>query len=147
MPLEKQPIYDLDVMQKNPKWWNNQHESAWERVKAAFKRDWDQTKHDMSGRQPNTDQQVGDTVKQAAGKEAIPPRGKPNYEETEDAYRFGYGARSQYSNRFPRWDNSLEAQLERDWRETYGDRAWISYREAIRYGWDYQDRQGMSKAA
>ena len=134
-------------MRKNPKWWNNQHESAWERVKAAFKRDWDQTKHDLGGRQPNTDQQVEDTVRQAAGKEEIPPRGMPNYEEIEDACRFGYGARSQYGNRFSRWDNSLEAQLERDWRETFADRAWIRYREAIRYGWDYQDRQGMSKAA
>jgi hypothetical protein len=53
-----------------------------------FKRDWDQTEHDV-GHEPDTDEHVSDTVKQAAGKEAIPPRGMPNYEETEDAYRFG----------------------------------------------------------
>ena len=134
-------------MRKNPKWWNNQHESAWERVKAAFKRDWAQTKHDLGGGQPRTGQQLSDTVKQAAGKEAIPPGGMPDYEQTEDAYRFGYGARSQYGNRFPGWDNALEAQLERDWCETYADRQWARYRQSIRYGWDYQDRQGMSKAA
>ena len=60
---------------KNPTWWTNENDSAWERTKAAFKRDWDQTKHDMGGKQPDTDQQVSDTVKQASGKEIIPPRG------------------------------------------------------------------------
>src|SRR5215831_7571787 len=131
-------------MQKNPKWWNKQYDSAWERVKAAFKRDWDQTKHDVGAHKPDTDQNVGDTVKQAAGKQPIPPRGVPNYEETEDAYRFGYGARQEYGKRFQRWDSSLEGQLERDWRETYQDRDWSRFRNSIRYGWDYEDRQGMS---
>ena len=134
-------------MQNNPKWWNKQNESAWEKVKAAFKRDWDQTKHDVGGHEPDTHQHVGDTVKQAAGKEAIPPRGVPNYEETQDAYRFGYGARSQYGNRFSRWDPLLETELERDWRETYKDRDWQRYRESVRRGWDYQDKQGLSEAA
>ena len=106
-------------MQKNPKWWNERHESSWERVKAAFKRDWDQTKHDVGGKQPDTNQGIGDTVKQASGKEAIPPRGMPNYEQTEDAYRFGYGARQQYADRYPQWDSSLEEQLARDWKDTY----------------------------
>lgn len=137
----------MEIMQKNPKWWNKQNESSWERVTAAFKRDWDQTKHDIGGHEPETHQHVGDTVKQASGKEAIPPRGVPNYEETEDAYRFGYGARSHYSNRFTHWDTLLEAELERDWRETYKDRDWQRYRESVRHGWDHQDKQGLSKAA
>jgi len=134
---------------RNPKWWNTQHESAWNRVKAAFKRDWDQTKHDFGARRPDTDQNVGDTVKQAAGKQPIPPRGMPTYEETEDAYRFGYGARSQYGKRFTRWDDQLEAQLKQDWNETYKDRDWAGYSESIRRGWDYEsdDRQDLGKAA
>jgi len=134
-------------MQKNPKWWNKQHESSWERVKAAFKRDWDQTKHDVGGHEPDTDQNVGDTVKQAAGKEAIPPRGVPNYEETENAYRFGHGARSQYNKQYPRWDPTLEAQLAKDWRETYTGMDWERYKAAVRRGWDYDDKQDLSKAA
>jgi hypothetical protein len=133
-------------MINNPKWWNKENDSAWERVKAAFKRDWDQTKHDVGAHEPDTHQHVGDTVKQAAGKEAIPPRGVPTYEETEDAYRFGYGARSHYTSRFPRWDTSLETELERDWRETYNDREWARYRPSIRRGWDYQDKQDLKKA-
>jgi len=156
-PIAARPNYwdDIDegstkggiIMQKTPKWWTNQHESAWERVKAAFKRDWDQTKHDVGGHEPNTHQHVGDTVKQAAGKEAIPPRGMPNYEEIEDAYRFGYGARSQYANRFSRWDSSLEAQLAKDWRETYTGLDWESYKAAVRRGWDCDEKSGLSKAA
>ncbi len=134
-------------MRKNPKWWNRRHESSWERVKAAFKRDWDQTKHDVGGDELDTDQNINDTVKQAAGKETIPPRGVPNYEQTEEAYRFGYGARYQYGQRFPKWDSSLEAQLAKDWQETYTGMDWESYKAAVQKGWDYDEKSGMSKAA
>ena len=132
---------------RNPKWWNEKTESSWEKVKAAFKRDWDQTKHDFGGKQPDTDQNVDDTVKQAAGKQPIPPRGQPTYEEAEDAYRFGYGARAQYGTRFTKWDDQLESQLERDWRDTYNDREWKRHRNLIRRGWDYQEGSEMRKAA
>ena len=137
----------MKSMIKNPKWWNKENDSAWERVKAAFKRDWDQTKHDVGAHEPDTHQHINDTVKQAAGKEAIPPRGVPNYEQTEDAYRFGYGARSQYSNRFTHWDTLLETELEREWRETYNDRDWQKYRESVRRGWDYDEKSALGKAA
>ena len=132
---------------RNPKWWNEQHVSSWNRVKAAFKRDWDQTKHDLGGDQPDTNQNVGDTVKQAAGKEPIPARGQPTYEETEDAYRFGYGARSQYGKRYPTWDERLERQLKQDWGATFSDREWARYQSSIRRGWEYEDEQGIRKAA
>ena len=132
---------------RNPKWWNKEHETGWERVKAAFKRDWDQTKHDLGGREPDTDQDVDATVKQAAGKQPIPPRGQPTYEEVEDAYRFGYGARRHYSNQYSTWDPELEAELRRDWRETYNDRDWSNYRDPIRRGWEYDEGRGMRRAA
>jgi len=130
---------------RNPKWWNREHDSSWDRVKAAFKRDWDQTKHDFGGKQPDTDQDVDDTVKQAAGKQPIPPRGMPTYEEMEDAYRFGYGARTHYA-KYSQWNNDLESQLQRDWSDTYSDRDWRDYRDSIRRGWDYE-HEGMRKAA
>jgi hypothetical protein len=132
---------------RNPKWWNTENESAWERVKAAFKRDWDQTRHDFGGNQPDTDQDVDDTVKQAAGKQPIPPRGQPAYEEVEDAYRFGYGARSHYRPQYSSWDDDLETRLQEDWKETYNDRNWARYRATVRRGWDYDDRGGLRKAA
>ena len=133
--------------QRNPKWWNNEHTSAWDRVKAAFKRDWDQTKHDFGGHEPDTDQHVDDTVKQAAGKQPIPPRGQPTYEEVEDAYRFGFGARQHYGKKYATWDPQLQSQLETDWREIYSDRDWAKYRDSIRRGWDYRERDNLRKAA
>src|SRR5215471_18313783 len=104
---------------RNPKWWTIENDSAWDRVKAAFKRDWDQTKHDFGGKEPDTDQDVDDTVKQAAGKQPIPPRGQPTYEEIEDAYRFGCGARSHYGRDYRDWDDRLESRLRSDWQGTY----------------------------
>ena len=133
-------------MQRNPKWWNKQQDSSWDMVKAAFKRDWDQTKHDVGAHQPDTHQHVGDTVKQAVGKEAIPPRGVLTYEETEDAYRFGYGARSQYGKTYSSWDAPLETQLSKDWRETYTGLDWESYKDAVQRGWDYQDKHDLRNA-
>ena len=134
----------------NPKWWNQEHESKWDQVKAAFKRDWDQTKHDFGGDEPDTDQDVDDTVKQMAGKQPIPPRGTPTFEEREDAYRFGYGARSQYGKQYSGWNDQLERQLQTDWSDTYDDREWPRYRSDIRRGWDYDEGQRnreMKKAA
>jgi len=87
--------------QSNPSWWTEEHNSGWDRVKAAFRRDWDQTKHDFGGAEPETNQDVDNTVKQAAGKEAIPPRGEPAYEDAEPGYRFGHGARNYYGTRYP----------------------------------------------
>ena len=135
---------------RNPKWWNQEHESKWGRVKAAFKRDWDQTKHDFGGNEPDTDQDVDDTVKQMSGKQPIPPRGMPTFEEREDAYRFGYGARGQYGRQYAMWDDQLERQLQTDWSETYNDRQWNQYRSDIRRGWEYDEGRAsreMKKAA
>jgi len=132
---------------RNPKWWNKEHESNWDKVKAAFQRDWDQTKHDFGGKEPDTDQDVDDTVKQAVGKQPIPPRGQPTYEEAEDAYRFGYGARSHYGKQHSSWNNQLESRLEKDWTETYNDREWKRNRDSIRRGWEYQRGGDMRKAA
>lgn len=57
-----------------PQWWTDQHTSTWDRVKEALRRDWEQTKADLSssdGRALN--QNVADTVKQAAGAQPLPP--------------------------------------------------------------------------
>lgn len=131
---------------RNPKWWTKDNDSAWERVKAAFQRDWDQTKHDLGGKRPDTDQDVDDTVKQAVGSQPIPPRGQP-VQEQEDAHRFGYGARTHYGQRYSRWDDDLESQLRRDWQESYSDREWKGYRDEVRRGWDYEDDERSRKAA
>lgn len=124
---------------RDPTWWSTDYDSAWERTKAALQRDWDQTKHDLGGNEPDTNQQLSDTVKQAAGKQPIPPRHEPAFEEFEPAYRFGYGARSHYGIEYPEWDDELETALRKDWEESNPGRrtSWEQDREAIQYGWDY----------
>jgi len=122
-------------LHSNPKWWTEQHDSSWERVKAAFKRDWDQTKHDLGGKRPDTDQDVDNTVRQATGKEAIPPRGQPTFEDYEPAYKFGYGARSMYGQKHTQWNNEVQNQLRKDWDD---DEEWDSNLPYIRKGWEYQ---------
>jgi len=57
-----------------PQWWTDKHSSTWDRVKAALRRDWEQTKADFSSNDSaDLNQEIGDTVKQSVGKEPIPP--------------------------------------------------------------------------
>ena len=61
---------------RRPAWWTEAHTSDWDRVKAALKRDWEQTKADFSlASGENLNQTVADTVMQAAGAEPLPPSG------------------------------------------------------------------------
>jgi len=51
-------------------------------VKEALKRDLEQTKHDFNKKKgADLNQGVGDTLKQAAGKEPIPPPFVPNIDK------------------------------------------------------------------
>ena len=125
---------------KNPTWWTKDNDSAWDRAKAALKRDWDQTKHDFGGNEPDINQNVGDTVKQAAGKESIPPRREPNYEDVEPALRFGYGARSHYRDKYQKWNDEVERHLKEDWTAANPHANWNQDREAIHRAWDYDEK-------
>jgi hypothetical protein len=51
------------------------------KVKEALKRDWEQTKHDLTRKGVDLNQDVADTVKQATGKEPIPPPFVPNLDK------------------------------------------------------------------
>ena len=48
------------------------------KVKEALKRDLEQTKRDITRKGTDLNQDVGDTIRQATGKEPIPPPGVPN---------------------------------------------------------------------
>jgi hypothetical protein len=108
------------------KWWKADYDSAWERTKEAFRRDWEQTKHDFGGKAPDLNQDADDTVKQAAGKEPIPAPGQANFDDHESAFRYGHGARLHYSGRD--WDDTLEGELSRDYS---GD--WTRDRDYVRH--------------
>ncbi len=123
----------------NPKWWNEEHESTWTRVKAAMKRDWEQTKADVSSKGRELDQDVDDTIKQAAGKQPIPPLSQANRDDddwgkAEEGYRYGVGARSQYGD--AEWDDRIEGKLREEWGDLKSGRTWDEVKASVRRGWD-----------
>jgi hypothetical protein len=134
--------------QDAPPWWTRDHASAWERVREAVRRDWEQTKHDLAlegGHELN--QGVSDTVKQALGKENIPTDDRPNppkvigsWDDVEAAVEYGYGARRTYGVHHPSWSQQLEAQLKQDWRviKTSANRTWEEMKRWVRHGYEYK---------
>lgn len=122
---------------RDPEWWTDEHTSSWDRVKEAFRRDWEQTKHDFGAGGKDLKQDVPDTLAQAAGTRSVPPPTQPNYEADEPAARFGYGARRYYGDRYPRWNSDLETRLRQDWDASMSDADWERHRSLVRRGWDY----------
>ena len=103
---------------KRPSWYTEEDDSAWEKVKEAFRRDWQQTKHDFGSKVPDLNQNVGDTVSQATGSKPIPPANVPTahprsgktdtYNEVDEpAYRYGYAASRRYGTQ-NEWDDRTE---------------------------------------
>lgn len=137
-----------------PDWYSQEDDTAWERIKGAFQRDWQQTKHDLGGNEPDLDQQVGDTVSQAIGTESIPPANSktphPNrassdeYNEAdESAYRYGYAASRHYGLDRD-WDDETESTLRREWGD---ENDWERTRAAIRRGWNYSRSESLPRKA
>ena len=133
-----------------PKWWSeDKHGSAWNRVKEAMKRDWEQTKSDIHVGGRDLDQDVNDTVKQAAGKDAIPPKyvanepggtpkNKASWDDVEGPMRFGFGARQQYGSQHADWDEKLETTLKTEWEEAKSTtkRGWNDVKQHVHNGYD-----------
>jgi hypothetical protein len=133
---------EQQTQMKNPGWWTEDHTKGWDRVKEAFRRDWEQTKSDLSKTKgQNLDQQVGDTVKQAIGSEQIPPAGQPNhgkFAEVESAYRYGYGARQKYSTDAKSWTDELDGRLSKEWSSLGATQKWSDVRPHVRKAWETQ---------
>lgn len=130
-----------------PTWYSDADDSAWSRVKEAFRRDWQQTEHDFGADVPDLDQQVRDTVAQATGSKPIPPGNMPtphapkstsSYQDRDEPdYRYGYAAYRHYVPQSDApddaWENS-EDTIRNKWNNPS---EWEQRREAIRRGWDY----------
>lgn len=127
-----------------PKWYTKEDETSWSKVKEAFRRDWQQTKHDFGSGDPDLNQQVGDTVAQATGSKPVPPPNVKTPHNTntasvseyrdsdESAYRYGYAAYNHYGDRL------TADQAEETLRKEWGDEAdWERNREAVAHGWSY----------
>ena len=124
----------------NPAWWNDNATSTWDRAKEALKRDWEQTKRDFTGdKGRDLNQDAGDTIKQAAGKEPIPPRNIPNppdtWESNEPALRYGYGAASYGYKDQNDWDDRLESKMKEEWNDLKSGRTWDEVKSSVQHGW------------
>lgn len=132
----------MNAQRTNPVWWKNEYDSAWERTKAALKRDWEQTKHDFGGDEPDIKQNVTDTIAQSAGSDPVPPLYSVPFDEQEDAYRFGYAARLHYGSEYDAWGDPLEKRLKADWlganKSAKADE-WNRHRQAVRYAYEYEN--------
>ncbi|HYK03735.1 MAG TPA: hypothetical protein VE974_18400 [Thermoanaerobaculia bacterium] len=114
-----------------PKWYTDEHDSAWDRVKAAFGNDWEQTKRDFGSKSARElGQDVDDTAKQMAS-------GSDGAENREQAFRFGYAAQTQYKSAHPTWNNDLDTKLRSDYGPDY-DRD----RDYIRHAYEYRGTSG-----
>lgn len=115
-------------MKNRPAWYTDEHDSAWDRVKAAFRNDWEQTKHDFgSDSARDLNQDVDDTAKQALGSDDA-------FENREQAFRFGHAAQRQYRSQHPTWDDGLESRLRQDYGSDFDrDRSYIRRAYDFRY--------------
>lgn len=134
-----------------PSWWDDSQGSAWDRVKEALKRDWEQTKHDLSlphGHELN--QGVLDTVKQAVGSEPIPPADRPNpprvigsWDEDEVPMGYGYTARQKFGAEHPIWNEGIELKLRSEWESNKAGsprKAWPEVEKIVRHGYEYNPK-------
>ena len=111
-----------------PTWYKDEYDSSWQRTKAAFANDWEQTKHDFGSKTArDLGQDVDDTVKQAAGSPDA-------FENHEQAFRFGYAAQRNYKTQYPTWNNDLDMKLREDYGTDYDrDRDYIRHAYEYRY--------------
>jgi hypothetical protein len=113
-------------MRDRATWYTKDKMNSWDRIKAAFANDWEQTKNDFGSKSArDLDQDVDDTLKQAAGS-------KDAFENREQAFRFGYAAQDQYRAEFPEWNDELETRLRKDYEGEYD-----ADREYIRHAYGY----------
>lgn len=134
-----------------PSWWDDSHGSAWERVKEAMKRDWEQTKKDLDlphGHELN--QGVMDTIKQAMGSEPIPQSDGPNppkvvgtWDEAEVPMGYGYTARHKFGAEHPIWNEGIELRLRSEWESGHHgatEPRWPEVKPLVRRGYEYEHK-------
>lgn len=104
----------------SPNWWSDDHESRWDRVKAAVHRDWGQTKADLTGGRKGEDlnQNIGDTMGQAFGKGTVPAEGTPNPMDADELARHVKRAEKQMDRVVDRLASDTEKAIKRDEKET-----------------------------
>jgi hypothetical protein len=85
-------------------------------------------------------QQIVDTVKHMAGKEAIalsaiPDQAIDAFSRVAAAFRYGV-ATGNASSESQEWDGALEQELSATWTELAPTKPWVEARGHVRRGWD-----------
>lgn len=112
---------------RQPRWWTDAHNSAWDHVREAFRTKWEQNR-------------AAEPVVHAS-----------DWDEAEPAIRFGFGARRRAQqppeaqpSQAPEseWDPETEALLEQEWDSMHHSsddgfmpRLWHDVRQFVHRGW------------
>lgn len=138
---------------RHPAWWSEHHESLWQRVREALRRDWEQTKADLTKKRGHDlHQSIGDTARQALGMEPLPIlTHDPTPHEIEDhwyrvehAVRYGYAAYVHHDG-YDDWDEDLERKLAQEWEEMLTSHAWDLIKPEVQLGWHHAKQRGREK--
>jgi len=118
----------------NPNWWDASHDFAWDHVKRAMRHHWEQASQQLH----SNDLTAFDRIK---GEEIALSCHRLFFDELEPAFRFGFGARIEFGEEHQAWDDNLEILLAREWRrlDPTREQTWEQDREAIRYGWEFEE--------
>jgi hypothetical protein len=148
----------MATMSWKPSWWKeDMHGNAWERMREAMRRDWEQTKKDLhmkGGHELN--QNAKDTVKQMAGKEPIPmddgairPKVIGDWDDVELPVGYGYAARQQYGQQYGTWNAELEGKLQSEWEagKSTTKRGWSDVKDFVRHGFEYRGHDRGSRSS
>ena len=141
----------------HPTWYKPEYSTSWGRVKEAVRRDWQQTKHDLHVGGHELNQQVADTVKQAAGSKAIPSINSANppkvigdlpvewqtgeWERVESPFEYGYVARCHFGATYLEWNDDLDRVLRKEWEAAAARREpglWDDVKSYVRRGYDHK---------
>lgn len=129
----------MQASEKRPAWWGEQHDSAWERIKDALRRDWEQTKADLTDGGTELNQDLGDTIEQALGTQPLPAPDAPtpdvvDWLQAEEALRYGHGAGQRYADH-EEWNEQVEDKLRAEWMELKNGRSWDKAKAQVKRGW------------
>ena len=119
-----------------PSFWTDEQQTAWDRVKDAFHRDWLQTRSDLHMGGADLDQTAKDTMKQAAGKQPGPTtaEGRIGWEHARHAIRLGHGAASFWGE--GSWTEEIEERVQSEWNALASGIDWQEARPLVLRGWE-----------
>ena len=112
-------------------------EGLWERVKAALRRDWEQTRGDLGLPGPYLGQNAGDTLRQMQGVEEIPAGDEPTLHESDladaelEAIKVGFIARKERPQ--DAWSDELASELAAQRSPLRLD--YDHWKAAVAFGW------------